>query len=383
MTGSSTSTAVLKAYAERADADSRELSAIRLAQAVLDAEDVVPAHRRELLSIAVWKYTEARAGKTGLRYRTPAAMDSSQPSKVQHEHVRPRKEIVDDLLDGGAELVPLVLSTAVSCLVTVEEHARLNSVDTRLSGWDRYAAADLTVVDHASGELLDLGEIPHPNAYADVAVLRRLVRGGPARMCLLMACRLQDPGLAVGWAVAAAARDSESVEGLWLEQRLEREGDPAGVPLPDALAALRRAAVVFRSASLHQAADVLARSSDEGAPVDRAHELLISGLARCADAHEVGAAARACAPLALAAITAAEAEAPPNWEDVALGAGGGRYAALVTDADAYANMRAAVVMFDDPVLDVALTIFEKRRRQALPHLPAPAVTEWVRARCLS
>lgn len=44
-------------YRENAAADDRELSAVRLAQAVLEADDVVESHRKELLGIAVWKYT--------------------------------------------------------------------------------------------------------------------------------------------------------------------------------------------------------------------------------------------------------------------------------------------------------------------------------------
>ena len=44
-------------YRENAAADDRELSAVRLAQAVLETDDVVESHRKELLGIAVWKYT--------------------------------------------------------------------------------------------------------------------------------------------------------------------------------------------------------------------------------------------------------------------------------------------------------------------------------------
>lgn len=109
-------------YQERPDAEERELSATSLIQALLAAPDVLPSQRQEMLRIALYKYSEARAGKHGVRYRTAGVMDLDHPSMVEHEHVRSRRAIVADLLAGGPELAPQVLSTSVTCPVTKEEH---------------------------------------------------------------------------------------------------------------------------------------------------------------------------------------------------------------------------------------------------------------------
>jgi hypothetical protein len=57
-TGADGGGVVVRSHLENPAADERELSAIRLAEAVLAAEDVIEPHRRELLGIAVWKYTD-------------------------------------------------------------------------------------------------------------------------------------------------------------------------------------------------------------------------------------------------------------------------------------------------------------------------------------
>ena len=59
------------------DADARRASEIRVAQAILGAPEVVPSHRRELLSIAVWIYTEADAVRArGLGPGSPMAIEA-------------------------------------------------------------------------------------------------------------------------------------------------------------------------------------------------------------------------------------------------------------------------------------------------------------------
>jgi len=129
------------------DVEVRRLSAVRIAEAILAAPDVTISHRRELLSIAVWKFTEADAGKWGLRFRSEGVL-SGNGSGVQHEHVKPRKQLVDELLATGAPAE--VFKTAIACLVTREEHQRLSVVDPELLGWQRYAAAGIQVWDMAA-----------------------------------------------------------------------------------------------------------------------------------------------------------------------------------------------------------------------------------------
>jgi hypothetical protein len=133
-------------YRPRPDVDQRRLSAIRLAQAILAAPDVTLTHRRELLSIVVWKYTEADAGKWGVRYRSDGVLNRTG-GVVQHEHVKPRKQIVDELLSSASAEVPGVLASSVACLVSAEEHRALGAVPPDLSGWARYEAAGVRVWD--------------------------------------------------------------------------------------------------------------------------------------------------------------------------------------------------------------------------------------------
>ena len=87
-------------------------SAVALLWLVLESKDLVTAHRREVMKVAIWKHTEAAAAPPGakyrLRYRTRAAMD---------------------------------LTTA-----TVEEHQR-SGKHTGREGWGRYAAAGIAVWD--------------------------------------------------------------------------------------------------------------------------------------------------------------------------------------------------------------------------------------------
>ncbi|WP_344688363.1 hypothetical protein [Blastococcus jejuensis] len=183
-----TATAVLQPYRERRDADDREVSAIRLVQALLRTPDLLPTHRREMLRLALYKYTEARAGKHGLRYRTRGVMDTTRPSPVEHEHVRSRLSLLGDLEAGGADLAPLVLGTATACLVTREEHALLRAVPKEADGWARYAEAGLEIVDHAAGDVVDPSDLA---AMAPVAVLAgdlTFVAGGPGD-CPRFACR--------------------------------------------------------------------------------------------------------------------------------------------------------------------------------------------------
>lgn len=95
-----------KPYQNTPAMDAVRLSALRAGQQLLQTVDGLSyAHRRELLTISLWKWTEA-AGvsphpKYDVRYATPAALDHSNPAKVNHEHVWPRKWIIDRLLEPG------------------------------------------------------------------------------------------------------------------------------------------------------------------------------------------------------------------------------------------------------------------------------------------
>jgi hypothetical protein len=70
---------------------------VSLATAVLRAPRGLHAHRKELLSACVWKWTESHGKYTGCRYWTRAALAADSVRDLAHEHVVPRKLIVERL----------------------------------------------------------------------------------------------------------------------------------------------------------------------------------------------------------------------------------------------------------------------------------------------
>lgn len=52
------------------------------------------------------------------------------------------------------ERIAEILDSATACLVTEEEHRRLNVLPPDTEGWDRYRAAGITVIDMATGRPL-------------------------------------------------------------------------------------------------------------------------------------------------------------------------------------------------------------------------------------
>jgi hypothetical protein len=64
------------------------------------APEVLPDHIRDLIDTMLWKLTEAD-GKYNTRYRSQVALNSS--GKLIHEHVYPKKQMIDRLVDAGSE----------------------------------------------------------------------------------------------------------------------------------------------------------------------------------------------------------------------------------------------------------------------------------------
>jgi len=134
----------------RREAAACRTSSVALARAVLAARDeLAPAHLREALSIAVWKYTTSD-GKYTTRFRSEAALYA--PSQlVHHEHVTTRRSLVDQMIAEPAN-VEKIMSTAIGCVVLRTEHATLGAIERAnpsVTGWDRYRFAGITVWDLA------------------------------------------------------------------------------------------------------------------------------------------------------------------------------------------------------------------------------------------
>lgn len=119
-----------------------------MAEALLSASDrLTPAHLRESLSLAIWKFTEAD-GKWNTRYRTESAVGALS-TVLNHEHVVTRRSLVDRLL-AEPERCPEIMTSAIACCVLRDEHELLSNVErarSGLEGWERYRAAGLVVVD--------------------------------------------------------------------------------------------------------------------------------------------------------------------------------------------------------------------------------------------
>ncbi|MEJ6580525.1 MAG: hypothetical protein QNL68_12090 [Akkermansiaceae bacterium] len=111
----------MKPYRPRPDREKRLTSSVKAAEALVGL-DLYPQHKRELLSICVWKATELD-GKWNTRFCSRGALEADPDTKLNHEHVVERAKLVDRMLAGVT--VDKVLKSAVACVVTVAEHKRL------------------------------------------------------------------------------------------------------------------------------------------------------------------------------------------------------------------------------------------------------------------
>lgn len=106
------------------------------------------------MSTCIRKWTEAFGKHEGCRYWSAEARTVRGRREPRHEHVVPRKLLIDALeaLDDRTDLgvAALLESHAIACVVTRRERARLPDLDwSRLRGepWARDAEARIDVVD--------------------------------------------------------------------------------------------------------------------------------------------------------------------------------------------------------------------------------------------
>lgn len=141
-------------YTPRPDRETRLGSAVRIATWAVCAGDLYPAHRSELLSMAIWKATELD-GKWNTGFRSAALAHTALGTKVNHEHVVSRRWLTAAMVAWPAAVEDL-LRLAIGCVVTASEHRLLDSCGPRQFGWERYLAARIDVMDWATGSLVDL-----------------------------------------------------------------------------------------------------------------------------------------------------------------------------------------------------------------------------------
>ncbi len=126
--------------------------AIKVIKALLEL-DIDEAMKKKFLSNCLWQVTQAEGkGKYELRYKTKAALKAikeGRRNELRHEHVYPRKQMVQRLIDSP-EKVDEIVKEAVGCVVTQDEHAILSQIDrdfSGLEGCERYQEAGITVLD--------------------------------------------------------------------------------------------------------------------------------------------------------------------------------------------------------------------------------------------
>ena len=131
-------------------ADERRESAGHLVKVLLGnrGPKVLASQLRELLTILLWKLTEAASSKYKTRYQSRAALDRSPGNNLHHEHVYQRLKMIDALLEAAPDQIDETLALAVGCTVTQEKASRLLLFDTEY-GWERYRKAGIEVVDTA------------------------------------------------------------------------------------------------------------------------------------------------------------------------------------------------------------------------------------------
>jgi hypothetical protein len=141
--------------------------AISIATFAVNASDLREVTKKELLSkyVLVLLTHGTANGKYGTRYRSRGALHIDDPATLEHEHVYPRKWLIEQMLDSPDTVEMVLTHFAIACTVTSDEHRRLaraEKVDPLLTGWERYHAAGVEVIDTATGAVVpqSLGQLP-------------------------------------------------------------------------------------------------------------------------------------------------------------------------------------------------------------------------------
>jgi len=118
-------------------------SALKLAKVIVKTTNVLEIHKKKLLSELIWKITEAEGGKYNTRFISEGFKKGGRP--IQHEHVVPRKTLINQILNNPIE-IETILNSAIGCVVTKDEHLALTKLKSGES-WARYKNAGIRVYD--------------------------------------------------------------------------------------------------------------------------------------------------------------------------------------------------------------------------------------------
>ncbi|KAA6184220.1 hypothetical protein F2Q65_12960 [Thiohalocapsa marina] len=115
-------------------------------------------HLRELAGVTLWKHSEADGKIQGCRFwshEALAAQKRRQSKELQHEHVFPKKQMIELLFDLDspdlATVRRLLDELNIAAVVTKTEHRRLGGIPgTRHDVWERYRTAGIPWVDQTA-----------------------------------------------------------------------------------------------------------------------------------------------------------------------------------------------------------------------------------------
>jgi hypothetical protein len=141
------------AFIPHPHAERRKQSASTLIKLLLKQENlrILNAHIKDLIDAMLWKLNEAD-GKYNTRYRSSGSLECFDKRRLAHEHVYPRKTMITNLMEAKSEAeIDQILSCAIGCVVTREEHSRLHSF-SRENGWERYRRAGITMTNVETNE---------------------------------------------------------------------------------------------------------------------------------------------------------------------------------------------------------------------------------------
>jgi hypothetical protein len=139
-------------FKTHANADARKRSAINLVKTLLQKDlDILAEHRKECLTIALWKLTEAEAQH---KHRTRFCSENArhaQGKELRHDHVFQRANMIRRLLASQPDEVEAILGEAVACTITRKEHRLLNQYK-HLDGWERYSRANIAYIENEESQ---------------------------------------------------------------------------------------------------------------------------------------------------------------------------------------------------------------------------------------
>jgi hypothetical protein len=148
-----------ESWIEPSQADGVRRDAIALAKFAVTSPDLRDVTRKEVLSkyVLILLTHGTSNGKYGTRYRSADALGVTDPALLEHEHVYPRKWLIEQMLAEPSAVEMVLTHCALACTVTEAEHRRLAAAERAnpgLTGWERYHAAGVVVTDLATGEVV-------------------------------------------------------------------------------------------------------------------------------------------------------------------------------------------------------------------------------------